>query len=73
MVPGAQVGAGHAPAPGDLVVADGVGGSGVRGGSYANGQAMSNGPGTRDWTRTREGWDIRPVTSWSLTIGQDPA
>ena len=40
------------------------------GGSYANSMSNGNGPAL---LLKREGWDIRPVTSWTLTIGQDPA
>lgn len=36
-----------------------------------NGNSMANGPSALRWDR--QGWDVRPETSWKLTIGQDPA
>ena len=39
-------------------------------GSYSGSMSNGNGPNR---TLVLQGWDIRPVTSWTLTIGQEPA
>lgn len=44
-----------------------------RGPNNAMGASVANGPGSLEDTRRVQGWDIRPSSSWVLTIGQDPA